>query len=84
MGNDTRDMEQGGAAAGRDVQSQDDNPAVLEMCRIAVDLARVHQIQRLEPLRSKMKAMYPDQEANIDAAIKLWAQQVQSRRFSWA
>ena len=48
-------------------------PLGFDILRNAVNLARVEQIRRLTTLRNRLNALYPDDEIQVEAALKFWA-----------
>lgn len=44
-----------------------------EILRSAVTIARGDQVRRLDTLRQRLLAHYPKHEADVDAALRYWA-----------
>lgn len=52
---------------------------VFEVLRHAVNLARFEGIRRLDALKRRLMALYPDREEDIKAALLAWSQYVRAR-----
>lgn len=57
------------AAAAPDDLTEDQ----FEILRSAVTIARGDQVRRLDTLRQRLLSHYPKHEADIDAALRYWA-----------
>ena len=52
---------------------------VFEVLQHAVNLARFEGIRRLDALKRRLMALYPDREEDIKAALLAWSEHVQAR-----
>lgn len=52
---------------------------VFEVLQHAVNLARFEGIRRLDALKRRLMALYPDREEDIQAALRVWSEYVQAR-----
>jgi hypothetical protein len=50
-----------------------------EMLRAAVNIAREHQCRSLSRLKERLLETHPGRNADIEAAIKYWAEDVRRR-----
>ncbi len=52
---------------------------VFEILRAAVNLARSEQIRKVHTLKARLLDFYPGQEEDINKAISVWGEYVQSK-----
>lgn len=52
---------------------------VFEVLQHAVNLARFEGIRRLDALKRRLMALYPDREEDVKAALLAWSEYVRAR-----
>lgn len=57
----------------------DISEGAFEVLQHAVNLARFEGVRRLEALKRRLMALYPDREEDIQAALRAWSEYVQAR-----
>lgn len=57
----------------------DMSEGVFEVLQHAVNLARFEGVRRLDALKRRLMALYPDREEDIKAALLAWSEHIQAR-----